>query len=314
MLFTAFQEMRSGSQFIMALFVILVSVLAVMVLSVFAAIPFFGFDGFLAVSSAADLDNPDHIFVLKYIQTMQSIGMFVLPPFVIGWLFAGDSLKYLSMKRPVRGRLLLMGILGLLVSTPFITVVGYLNQEMTFPNWLSGVEQWMRGMEDQAEMTIEKFIEVQSTGGLMFNLFMIAVIPALGEEFLFRGVIQQIFTKMARNYHVGIWVSAFLFSALHLQFFGFVPRLLLGALFGYFLVYSGSIWVPVAAHFINNTIGVLSLHAARNGQSGLEKVVDPDFSAGISFYWPVALVSLLVTIRLVYLMKKRLNVVPAGLD
>jgi len=315
MAFTAFRGMGSVSQLFMALFVVLVCVIATMIVASLVAIPLFGADLLLNTLTNIDLNSPAHIQVLKYLQVMQSIGMFVLPPFVIGWLYKGDFREYLSMRGPVKGRLLVMAILALLVTNPFISVVGYLNQEMSLPEWLSGVEQWMRSMEDQAEITIQKFIDVKSTGALFFNLFMIAVIPALGEEFLFRGVIQQIFTKMTRNYHLGIWISAFLFSALHMQFFGFVPRLLLGALFGYFLVFTGSIWIPVAAHFVNNAIGVLTLYSAHNGESQLEKVVDPDFSSGIAHYWPLASISLATTLWLVYWMKKlRVPKVAAGLE
>ncbi|WP_163710781.1 CPBP family intramembrane glutamic endopeptidase [Mangrovibacterium lignilyticum] len=314
MSFTAFRGMGSVSQFFMALFVVLVCVLATLVVSILIGIPIFGFDSLIGTLSAADLNNPEHILVLKYLQTTQSVGMFVLPPFVIGWLYAADYKVYLSMKGPVKGYLLLLALLALVVVTPFVSVVGFLNQEMSLPDWLGGVESWMRAMENQAEVTIQKFIEVQGSGGLLFNLFMIAVIPSLGEEFLFRGVIQQIFTKMTRNYHWGIWISAFLFSALHMQFFGFVPRMLLGALFGYFLVYSGSIWIPVTAHFLNNALGVFALYSGSNGDSELEKVIDPDFTAGIAYYWPLAIVSLIVTVSLVLLMKKHRVATVAGLD
>lgn len=314
MSFTAFRGMGAVSEFFMALFMIMVSLLVVMLVATIAAIPMFGGSLLIDVFSAANLDNPAHIEVLKYFQVMQSIGLFVLPPFAIGWFYAGDSLKYLSMRGPVNWRFVALGVLALMVITPFISVAGYLNQLMPFPEWASGIEHWMREMEDQAEVAIQKFIAVEGTGGLLFNLFMIAVIPALGEEFLFRGVVQQIFTKMTRNYHWGIWISAFIFSALHMQFFGFVPRLLLGALFGYFLVYSGSIWVPVLAHFINNAIGVFALYSAKTGPSSLDQVIDPDFSEGLANYWPLALFSLACTLLLLYQMKKRRAARVAGLE
>jgi membrane protease YdiL (CAAX protease family) len=99
----------------------------------------------------------------------------------------------------------------------------------------------------------------------MFNIFMIAVLPALGEELLFRGVIQRIFTSWIRNYHWGIWIAAFLFSAMHMQFYGFLPRMALGAMFGYLLVWTGTMWVPILAHFVNNTMGVLAYYFISKG-------------------------------------------------
>jgi len=300
MTFTAFRGMNAWSAFFMALFVILISILSTMLVASILAIPIFGGGAIMEVFQAANLENPAHIQILKYFQLTQSIGMFVIPPFIIGWLYSDNYQRYLALDGDIKANHLGMAILALLVVTPAISVIGYFNQGMSLPEWASGIESWMRTMEDQAEVTIKKFIDTQSASGLAFNLFMIAVIPALGEELLFRGVIQRIFTQMTKNYHWGIWISAFLFSALHMQFFGFIPRLLLGGLFGYFLVFSGSIWVPIIAHFINNAVGVLALYAARDGKSSLEDVVDPDFSSGIGLYWPIALVSLSATIWLVY--------------
>jgi len=112
----------------------------------------------------------------------------------------------------------------------------------------------------------------------------------LGEELLFRGVVQRILTEMTRNHHWGIWLSAALFSALHLQFFGFIPRLLLGAIFGYLLVWSGSLWLPILAHFVNNAGAVIALWLSGKG------VISPaveEFGAGME-YWYYALPSLVI--------------------
>jgi len=120
-------------------------------------------------------------------------------------------------------------------------------------------------MEDAAKVMIEKFMKVDSFGGLMFNIFMIAVLPALGEELMFRGVIQRIFSNWTKNYHWGIWITAFLFSAMHMQFYGFLPRMALGAMFGYLLVWTGTMWVPILAHFVNNLMGVLGYYLIDKG-------------------------------------------------
>lgn len=305
MAFTAFRGMNSVSQFFMALFVVLVSVVAVMVVATLVAIPIFGLDSFMGTLANGDLYSDEALNVLKYLQTVQSIGMFVLPPLVIGWLFEGDFRRYLSMNRPVSGSMIAMAVVALILVTPAVAFIGYLNQSINLPDWLAGVEGWMRGMEEQAEIVIERFMDVKSVWGLLFNLFMIAVIPAIGEEFLFRGVIQQIFTRMTRNYHWGIWISATIFSALHMQFFGFVPRLLLGAMFGYFLVYSGSIWVTVLAHFINNAVGVLSMYYSGDENNALKQVVDPDLSTGYLSYIPIAVISLVGAIIVLWYMKRQ---------
>ena len=136
---------------------------------------------------------------------------------------------------------------------------------MKLPALLSGLEDWMRTMEEAAKVLTEKFMKVEAIPGLLFNVFMIAVLPTIGEELLFRGVIQRIFTNMTKNYHWGIWIAAFIFSAFHMQFYGFLPRLLLGAMFGYLLVWTGTIWVPILAHFVNNTMGVVGYYLIDKG-------------------------------------------------
>jgi membrane protease YdiL (CAAX protease family) len=92
-----------------------------------------------------------------------------------------------------------------------------------------------------------------------------AVIPALGEEFLFRGLIQKLFKDLSGNVHAGIILSAILFSAMHMQFYGFIPRFALGVMLGYMMYWSGSLWLPIIAHFINNFLAVITTWAAANG-------------------------------------------------
>jgi membrane protease YdiL (CAAX protease family) len=143
--------------------------------------------------------------------------------------------------------------------------LGAINGQMKFPESLSGLENWMRTMEDTAKIMVEKFMDVETISGLMFNIFMIAVLPAIGEELMFRGVIQRVMTNWAKNYHWGIWITAFLFSAMHMQFYGFLPRMALGAMFGYLLVWTGTMWVPILAHFVNNAMGVLGYFLINKG-------------------------------------------------
>jgi membrane protease YdiL (CAAX protease family) len=150
----------------------------------------------------------------------------------------------------------------------------------------------MKNAEENAEMLTKAFLKVDSVGGLFFNLFMVALLPAVGEELLFRGVIQRILTRWTRSYHWGIWIAAILFSALHMQFYGFVPRMLLGVLFGYLLVWSGSMWLPVLAHFINNAIAVIAYYFVD------KKLLNPNIeeigSTAGSYYMAVISLGLIV--------------------
>jgi uncharacterized protein len=231
-----------------------------MLFSMIAAIPLFGLDSLQSMPTLGDLNDPQSIRLLKFFQVVQSIGLFIVPPFILAWLFHDRIDDYLFLNKNISAASSFLVIALIFFTLPLINFVGEWNNQMQFPEWLSGMEEWMKNAEERAEELTEAFLKVETTGGLLFNLFMIALLPAIGEELLFRGVIQRIFTNWTRSHHWGIWISAILFSALHIQFYGFVPRLLLGVLFGYLLVWSGSIWLPIIAHFFNNAFAVTAMY------------------------------------------------------
>ncbi len=261
---TAFREMKPFAQLMFAIFVMVASVLIFIVVATFVAIPVFGVNNLLnSVSQAAN--SEESINFLKYFQVVQSIGLFVVPPFILGRLYHGNISEYLLIDRTTNGQSYLLAVGALLMALPFINFLGEINSQMKLPEALSGIENWMRTMEDAAELMVEKFMKVETMPGLFFNIFMIGMLPALGEELMFRGVIQRIFTNWTKNYHWAIWITAFLFSAMHMQFYGFLPRMVLGAMFGYLLVWTRTMWVPIVAHLANNTMGVMGYFLINKG-------------------------------------------------
>jgi len=139
---------------------------------------------------------------------------------------------------------------------PVLNLLTILNQELQLPAFLSGMEAWMKRTEEQAAELTLAFLTVNTFPGYLVNVFMVALIPAFGEEFFFRGVLQKVFSRWFRNPHFAILFVAIIFSAFHMQFYGFLPRLALGVIFGYLFYWSGNIWYPVLAHFINNFMPV----------------------------------------------------------
>jgi uncharacterized protein len=273
-----------------------------MVLSLVIAIPLFGLDSMLSIPTLDELDNPESIRVLKYFQVVQSIGIFVVPPFILAWLYHGKIAEYLNLDKRVNFESVFLVLVLSFAASPFVNFIGGLNENMQFPEWLSGVENWMRNAEDKAAEITEAFLKVETVGGLAFNIFMIAFLPAIGEELLFRGVIQRIFTNWSRNYHWGIWISALLFSALHMQFYGFVPRVFLGVLFGYLLVWSGSMWLPIIAHFINNGVAIVAIYLI--DKELLNPEIEEIGSTSDSFYMAVISLALII---IILMMIKRQN-------
>lgn len=206
-------------------------------------------------SDSSDLGaiNAQNVGSFKWLQTWSSIGVFILPSVLFIYL---TELKFVISRSFSRNQLAI-SICAMLFCIPIINYLAVWNQGIHLPQFLSGVENWMRASEAKSAVLMEYFLRMDSYGDLFVNLFVIALVPAIGEEFLFRGGIQRSLAKWKNNPHFGIWISAFLFSALHMQFLGFVPRFLIGGFFGYLFLWSGSIWLPVIAHFINNGIAVL---------------------------------------------------------
>lgn len=298
---TAFRGMRPFSQLLFAAFIVVASFLIFLVASLIVAIPIFGLDSVSSIATVTDFSDPESICFLKYFQVIQSIGAFIVPPFIVAWLFQGRIANYLFLNRKAPFPSFLLVILLIIIASPAINYIGSLNAEMSFPQWLSGLESRMRAAEDKAAELTEAFLNVKTTSGFLFNLFMIALLPALGEELLFRGVVQKIISNWTKSAHWGIWISAALFSALHLQFYGFVPRLLLGVMFGYMLVWSGSMWLPIAAHFANNAAAVIVFRLA--GQNKISPEIEEIGTTPESFY--LVIISFALSCALLYFLKKQ---------
>lgn len=168
------------------------------------------------------------------------------------------------------------------------------NMNVEFPEALKGFGDWARKQEDNLARMTEFLTTFNSVGEFFIGMIVIAVIPAIGEEFVFRGLIQNELYRGSKNIHVAIWVSAILFSAIHMQFFGFIPRLLLGALFGYMYHWSGNLWVPIIAHFFNNGFSLTMLYLHRQGISELN--VEDNTAAPLS----AVIICATATIALLY--------------
>jgi membrane protease YdiL (CAAX protease family) len=220
-----------------------------------------------AITQGQVTDNSQ--LIIKYLQATQGISLFIIPSFVISLLMTKGRGNWLFARNvPAINSILLVICLAVLM-IPVTSMTGLLNAKMELPAWLSGIENWMRDKEDTASYLTGILLEADSLWILAMNIIVIAILPALGEELLFRGVIQQIFQKMFKSGHLAIWVTAIIFSSIHLQFYGFLPRLLLGLVFGYLFYWGRSIWLPVTAHFINNAIPVISSYFEGGDQTNV---------------------------------------------
>lgn len=150
-------------------------------------------------------------------------------------------------------------------SAPFIAYLADINEHIQMPGFLKGVEDWMRTMEDSALAMTDFLASTTSIGQLLANIIVVGIFAGVGEELVFRGLLQRKLTKIFKNYHWAVWAAAIIFSAIHFQFYGFFPRLLLGVLFGYLYIWSGNIMIPIFAHALNNSMAVLIGHLISTG-------------------------------------------------
>ena len=200
--------------------------------------------------------NPQDLNSLRFMQISSQLFTFVFPPIAYAFLVKEKPVNTLGLKN-AKILWLLIGTAMIFAIMPLNSILAEWNAGLKLPESLSALEQMMKQMQESASAMIEKFVSVDTIGGLMLNLFMIAGLAALGEELLFRSIIQTSLIKICKNAHVGILIASAIFSFIHLEFYGFVPRLILGMLLGYMFYFSGSIWVPMLMHFLNNGTVVL---------------------------------------------------------
>jgi uncharacterized protein len=251
------------------------------------------------------LSNPDaeNLSLVKYFQIIQSVFLFLVPALIAAWLYSEHMSRYLQADKKPGALTLLLVMLTLIVAIPFLNALAKFNSEMVLPQWMHSLEAKIKSMEETAGRLTGLFL----TGGdgftLALNMFMIAVLPALGEEFLFRGILQRLLTEWTTSKHAGIWLAAFLFSFIHFQFYGFLPRFLLGLYFGYLLVWSSSIWVPVTGHFINNGVAVLYYHFATKpvGETNMDKL---GTSKEFNYVLYLSLISVVLLLAFTYMKEK----------
>ena len=249
--------------------------------------------------------NNSHIILgLKMAQMVSAIGAFILPACVFAVLMEKKIFKYLHLNVwPSIGATIAI-LLLMLSATPLINWMAEVNSSMSLPGFMSDIEHWMKTTEQQAAKLTEAFLKMNSLADLMLNMFIIALLAALGEELFFRGVLQKILIEWTKGTHKGIWLTAILFSGFHMQFYGFFPRMMMGALLGYLLLWSNSLWLPIVAHFVNNSAAVLFAYLAQRNIIA-QKAETIGAGEGETMYILVSAIIVAGLLFLIYKMEKK---------
>ncbi len=208
----------------------------------------------IPLSQSVESLSLSEVIITKLQLALQTTFCFILPPFIALWILKEKPLQSLTLTKGVSLQGILYAVALIFVSLNTIYFLTYFNSLLDLPQWMITQE------EDVNEMSLQ-FLDVESTWGLLLNIFIIAILPAFGEEVFFRGYLQPTLQKVV-SHHVAILFIAILFSAIHLQFVTFIPRLFLGLLFGYLFFWTKKLWIPIIAHFVNNFIIVISHYLA----------------------------------------------------
>lgn len=233
--------------------------------AIFLVTQIYGLSVFQVMEMVTNIsDYPEYKTAVYLLQGVSAVFAFILAP----WFY----LRFIEKKRfsilsPNPGIELVPVVLALLISIVFMAVnfkFAEWNAQMVLPEFLKDVEAWMRLQEDKLEEATLFLTNINNPFELVLAMVVIAIVPAIGEEFLFRGLIQNQLQSWSRSAHWAIWITGILFSTIHIQFYGFVPRMLLGVLFGYMYLWSGNILYPMLAHFANNGFQVVMLYLYRS--------------------------------------------------
>ena len=232
---------------------------------------------------------------LKYMQLVSAFAIFIIPAAILAF-FKPNFLSLWNFKVKKSYNTTLIIALIMIVGLPFVNWTAALNAQLHLPNFLKVMQNSMASMEKSNQMLEEAFMNSLTIKGLLLNIFMMAILPAIGEELLFRGIIQPLFHKYTKRIHLSIFLTAFLFSAIHMQFLSFLPRFLMGIFFGYLFYYGKSLWLPMIGHFVNNGIAVIAYFLMTIGKIKSS----PDTIANTSASWQMGLISACMISGLIY--------------
>lgn len=221
------------------------------------------------------MDMP--FYFIQIVQFLSTICTILLPALGTAYLCSSIPTALLGLNGTKHLKPLIAATFMVILIQPFISIVNHFNMQMQFPEPLSGLEEIFRTMEENARKMTERILSEKGLPAIITNLIIVAALAAVAEELMFRGALLSIVRKMAKNPHVAIWSVAIIFSTVHFQFYGFLPRMILGALLGYLLYWTNDIKIPIFAHFLNNaTAVVISMNESLRNNAFSSNEIKPE--------------------------------------
>jgi membrane protease YdiL (CAAX protease family) len=239
-----------------------------------------------------DFNNPDMLAVAKFLQFWQVLFLFGIPALLMSLFLKQSFFRFYLLDKKPEYKAIAFATALVLVVIPFNDWLIRMNESMSLPESWQNLENLLRSAEDRIAKQMEAFLVMDNVKDIFLNILIIAILPALMEELFFRGLIQGLLVKWLKNPHVSIVIAAVFFSAVHMQFYGFLPRLLLGLFLGYLYFWTRNLWTAIFFHFINNFLSLLVAYFVQHSlvnEQKIEEMNQSNFAIIISFAITAAL-------------------------
>lgn len=247
------------------------------------------------ITLADELMKPENVSVNRLMQVFASFLVMGMPAFLVMYLKGGDSLTNLGLRQ--RSGAVQLGIVVLMIFFGFMLgdALSVLNKIIPVS---ASAEKMFKQMEETYSNQVMAIANMKTFSDYFISLIILAVLPSLFEELMFRGCLQQIMISITRNAFTGILITSIIFSAIHISYYGFLPRVALGLILGYIFYFSKNLWLSIAGHFLQNayTLTIIFLYS-REGKSPTDAFEE-------SFPWYYGLVGGVSMIFLFLLFKR----------
>ena len=237
---------------------------------------FYGADWDMISGFISDPENPSAAGPLKLVQLFNSMAIFLIPAMLFSQIMSPNPVTFLRLNKWPSALTMVLVLVLFLVFTPITDALSWLNDNIHLPGFLAGWEDAMRGSTADQQRLIGSFLQMDTFGDFLYNVFLMALLPALGEEFFFRGVVQRIMLRRTGRVHLSVWITGLAFGLMHQQFIALIPLTILGALLGYIKEWTGSLWASILAHFVNNATIIVVMYFFGYDMSDVDQLSQPD--------------------------------------
>lgn len=235
---------------------------------------------------------------------MQDLILFISPAIITSILITRLPADFLQLRKLPTIKSTFLTILIIIFSIPAMNFIIHCNESIVLPESLQGLEVYFKSLENSSREGINLLLGFDtsaSISNLIMSILIVGVLTGISEELFFRGALQNLLRTNSMKAHIAIWITAIIFSAVHFQFYGFIPRVLLGAFFGYLALWSGSLWLPIFAHALNNSLVVISTWLTKRNTIDIDiNKIGTEYSSESLLFIAISVIATILGIIILY--------------